>query len=121
MKPLKILVVDDDPDFAEGLRAMLEIEGHSITVAADGEEALREFRAATFGITFLDVMLPGINGVDVLGEIRRESAESRVIMMTGYSVDHLLKKAVEGGAVRVLDKPFEAGDVLRAIEEVRPE
>jgi two-component system response regulator HydG len=104
---LKIFVVEDDMDFAEGLAETLEIEGHEVEIANSGEEAIARFQEKDFDLTFMDVKLPGKNGVESFLEIRALKPEARVMMMTGYSLQHLLDEAMNGGALGVLKKPFD--------------
>lgn len=120
MKALKILVVDDDEEFAEALTHVLELNGHTVETAVSGEEAVRKFRDDDFDITFLDVKLPGMNGLECFMQIRRVKPTARVIMMTGFSVPHLLDRAVENGAWAVLRKPLDIPKMLSMLEAIQP-
>ena len=70
MNSLQILVVDDDYDFAESLAEVLEDRGHVITIANSGEEAIEVFNNDKFDLIFMDVKLPGMNGVESFLAIR---------------------------------------------------
>lgn len=120
MKPLKVLVVDDDMDFAESLEEVLVDHGYQVTLAHSGEQDVTLFRNEDFDIAFMDVMLPGKNGVQSFLEIRSIKPNAKVYMMTGYSVEQLLQQAVENGALGVLHKPVAADQVLKAVEHIRP-
>ena len=120
MKKLNILVVDDDRDFAESLADALELVGHEVMLAFSGEEAVEIFKKNDFDITFMDVKLPGKNGVESFFEMRRLKPAARVIMMTGYSVPQLLEQAVEGGAWDVIHKPLEMQKILAMVEKIKP-
>jgi DNA-binding response OmpR family regulator len=120
MKKLKILVIDDDQDFAESLALVLEGRGYEVEVGHTGEEAIRKFRDNDFDIAFMDVKLPGKNGVESYMEIRKFKPDARVVMMTGYSVEHLLDEAVENGAWGVLHKPLDIEKFLSMIEKIQP-
>ncbi len=120
MKPLKIFVVDDDPDFAEGLAITLELEGHEVMFAASGEEAVRKFSEQDFDVTLLDVRMPGMNGLESLLEIRKIKPDAKVVMMTAYSVEELLRQAMAEGAVGVLYKPIGSETLLKAMRDVKP-
>lgn len=109
MNSLKIFVVEDDMDFAEGLADTLELEGHEVEIAKSGEEAIARFQEEDFDMAFMDVKLPGKNGVESFLEIRALKPEARVMMMTGYSLPQLLDEAMDGGALGVLKKPFDLG------------
>ena len=116
---LEIFIVDDDIDVAEGLADALELHGHKITLAHSGKEAVEFFSQRDFDITFMDVMMPGMNGVESFLEIRKIKPQAKVVMLTGYSVEQLLQQAVENGAVAILHKPVAMEAVQQALEEVR--
>lgn len=116
----RVLVVDDDCDHAESLADVIEMRGHTTQIANSGEEALGYFRAADFDFVLLDVKLPGINGVETFLEMRKIRPTARVMMMTGYSVEQLVARAIEGGALGVLHKPFAATQVLELLCKVKP-
>ena len=120
MTKLKILVIDDDQDFAESLALVLEGRGYQVDVGHTGEEAIRKFRDNDFDIALIDVKLPGKNGVESYMEIRKFKPDARVVMMTGYSVEQLLDKAVENGAWGVLHKPLDMEKFLSMIEKIQP-
>lgn len=120
MTRCRILVVDDDLDHAESLAVILEMEGHMVTIAGSGEEALEKFSAGEFDLSFLDLKLPGMNGVEVLAEMRRRRPGSRAVLMTGYRVEQLIAQAIGEGALRVLRKPFEIEEVLTLVREIEP-
>ncbi len=120
MEKLKILVVDDDQDFAENMADTLKLKGHKVELAFSGEEAVEKFLKDDFDITFMDVKLPGKNGVESFLEIRKLKPHVKVVMMTAYSVKQLLEEAVENGALGVLDKPFDMKSVLEMLNRIRP-
>jgi DNA-binding response OmpR family regulator len=116
----RVLVVDDDCDHAESLADVIEMRGHTAQIANSGEEALALFREADFDFVLLDVKLPGINGVETFLEMRKIQPAAQVMMMTGYSVEQLVARAVEGGALGVLHKPFAAMQVLDLLAKIKP-
>ncbi|MBL8789341.1 MAG: response regulator [Rhizobiales bacterium] len=118
--PLNILVVDDDADNAASLGELFELEGHDVHVVHSGEDAIVAYCRESFDVAFMDVMMPGKNGVESFLEIRRLKPQARVFMMTGFSVEELLSQALHGGALGVLEKPFDADEVLRLAESVGP-
>lgn len=119
-KHLRILVVDDDEDNANSLGELFELEGHEVTVAHSGEDAIAAYVSESFDLTFMDVMMPGLNGVESFMEIRKLRPEARVYMMTGYSVEQLLQQAMDHGAMGVLTKPIVIDRLLRTLDEVKP-
>jgi two-component system response regulator HydG len=108
----RVLIVDDDHDIADSLCALVEARGHCVRVAYDGEEALRLARESDFDIGFLDIMMPGRNGVESLFELKRLQPEMTCYMMTGFSVTNLIEQALVGGALGILHKPVFPEDVL---------
>jgi two-component system, NtrC family, response regulator HydG len=120
MRRLRILVVDDDADNASSLGELFELEGHWVKVANSGEDAIAAYLAADFDIAFMDVMMPGLNGVESFLEIRRMRPEARVFMMTGYSVEQLIQQALDHGAMGVLPKPLDVDRLLHTLRDVGP-
>ncbi len=114
--PRRLLVVDDDPDFAESLAGVLEIAGHRVEVALSGDAAVTRCRAETFDMALLDVAMPGMNGVESLRAMRAIQPSLRAVMMTGYAVQELLDDALRVGAWRVLSKPLDPEHLLALIE-----
>jgi two-component system response regulator HydG len=117
---LRILVVDDNRDNADSLAELFAMEGHDAQAAYSGEEAIEAYQHADFDLAFMDVMMPGKNGVESFLEIKRLKPGVRVYMMTGYSVQQLLEQAMDNGALGVLSKPVDLGKVLAAIEGIKP-
>ncbi|MBN4083055.1 response regulator [bacterium AH-315-B06] len=119
MTKLRVFIVDDDIDFAESLAEVLTSRGHHVEMAYSGEDAVERFRDTDFDIAFMDYKLPGKNGVESFFEIRKMKPDAKVMMMTGYRVEHLLRQAVDNGALGVLHKPLAFDDVLEALEKVK--
>lgn len=115
---LRILVVDDDEDNANSLGELFELEGHQVTVAHSGEAAIAAYVNNDFDIAFMDVMMPGRNGVESFLEIRKLRPDAKVYMMTGYSVEQLLQQAMDHGAMGVLSKPIAIDKLLRTLDDV---
>jgi len=119
MKPLHtILIVDDDPSLTRTMSLILEHAGYLVTTAASGSEALELAQAATFDLAFLDIKLPGIDGVETLRQLRQLRPDATVVMMTAYSLDHRIRDALRAGAHGVLRKPVEMEEVLGLIRRV---
>lgn len=118
VRALRILVVDDDEDNAQSLGELFELEGHRATVVHSGTAAIEAFRTTAFDLAFMDVMMPGKNGVDSFLEIRNLRPDAKVYMMTGYSVEQLLQQAMANGALGVMSKPLDPCKVLRALDEI---
>ncbi len=119
-KIYRILIVDDDLDNASSLSELFEFEGHNVTVVHSGDQAISAYLNSDFDMAFMDVMMPGKNGVESFLEIKRLKPAARVVMMTGFSVEQLLSQAMENGAMGVLTKPMDTARVLAMLEEVGP-
>jgi two-component system, NtrC family, response regulator HydG len=117
-RSLRILVVDDDVDNAESLGELFEIEGHRPQVVYSGEDAISAYSSHHFDLAFMDVMMPGMNGVESFLEIKRRKANAKVFMMTGYSVEELLRQAISEGALGVFNKPMDSAALLSMVNEV---
>ena len=120
MKSMQVFIVDDDPDFAEGVTLMLELAGHEVTTARSGEEAVRMFGERQFDVTLMDIRMPGMNGHESLQALRRIRPDARVIMMTAYSVEELIRQSLADGALGVLHKPIDSESLLRALRDANP-
>lgn len=121
MKKLNILIVDDNRDFAESMADVLGLDGHISEIAHSGEEAEEKFRRKDYDIVFMDVKLPGRNGVESFQEIQKFRPDARIIMMTGYSVESLLEQAVKNGAWDVLYKPIDMERILNMLQKIKPD
>ena len=113
----KILVVDDDENICEVIKMYLESSGYNVKVANDGREAQEAFSNYKPDLVLLDVMLPYIDGIDVLKWIRRDS-ETPVIMITakGETFDKVL--GLELGADDYIVKPFEPKELMARVKAV---
>ena len=112
----KILVVDDQKGIRLTLSAIMEHQGYDVTEVEDGYQAIEAVTNNAFDLVFLDIKMPGINGVQSFREIKKISPGSVVVMMTGFSVEDLVREAIEEGARTVIYKPFQVEKVLSLVE-----
>ncbi len=103
-----ILVADDEPAVLKTIERLLRHQGYQIVAAVNGHEAVNHFRAApeSFTAVLLDLTMPGLNGAEVLREIRALKPEARVLVMSGFSEQDILDRLVGLGPVEILHKPF---------------
>jgi two-component system, OmpR family, phosphate regulon response regulator OmpR len=106
-----ILVVDDDARLRDLLQRYLVNNGYLVTVAGDAEEARARLKALAFDLIVLDVMLPGQNGVDFTGELRRDS-DLPILLLTARGEPEDRISGLEAGADDYLVKPFEPRELL---------
>ena len=115
MTAARLLVIDDDSDFAGGLALALGLDGHAVDVAADGKRGIQAARDTAYDFIFIDVGLPDMNGVEILRHINRINPRTHCFLLTGYSAEQLLEQGINAGAVEILTKPIDVDDVLRLI------
>lgn len=103
---MKVLLVEDEPGLVSVIVRGLTASGMEVSVAADGNTGLEMFRAHNFDIVLLDVMLPGINGIQVCKEIRKENDTIAILMLTALSSTENVVMGLNSGADDYLIKPF---------------
>ena len=111
-----ILVVDDLKGMRVTLGRILEDEGHNVVLAENGYQAIEAAKQTSFDLIFMDIKMPGINGVQTFREVKKINPQAAVIMMTAYSVEDLVREALEEGAYAVVYKPFDIEDIVNIIE-----
>jgi len=117
MSARKILVVDDDAKTVDLVKLYLERDGHSVLTAYDGLTALQTFREQQPHLVVLDVMLPGLNGVEVCRTLRSES-DVPIIMLTARTRDEDKLTGLDTGADDYVTKPFSPGELAARVRAV---
>jgi two-component system cell cycle response regulator len=104
----RVLVVDDDPRLLHIVAMYLGIEGYDVTVAADGAAGLTEIEKQTPDLIILDIMMPGIDGIETCRRIRADpaTAEVPILMFSALSGDDDVERARQVGANHLITKPF---------------
>ena len=110
----RILVVDDDVALAEMIGIVLEAEGFAIATCSDGSGALAAFRASNPDLILLDLMLPGLDGIEVCRQIRRES-DVPIVMLTARTDTSDVVAGLEAGADDYVAKPFKPKELVARI------
>jgi len=114
----RILVVDDDRFVRGGLMEILTTKGYEVDTAEDGFEALKQVEEEDFDLILLDLIMPGISGVETLSRILRKKPLANVIAMTAYSEQAVVAKAMSEGAKRCFLKPMDIELLEDALKEV---
>lgn len=113
----RILVIDDELGMREGCRRALSAQGHQVDVAVDGEDGLAHVLAGPYDLILLDVRMPKIGGIELLGKIRAHDPDAVCIIITGYASIDLAIQAIKLGAYHFLSKPFDADALLLAVNQ----
>ena len=116
----KILIVDDDEGVRESLEELLRMEDYQANSSGSGEEAL-EALSEGFDLVLLDIKMPGIDGVEVMHEIRKYHPDTRIIIITGYGSLESAIEAIRSGAQDYMLKPYTADEILMSISRALSE
>lgn len=117
MKKTHILVMEDDQTISAALDMILTEAGYDIDVAETGEAALELFERKQFDLIIADLKLPGINGMEVIKQVKEKKPEMEVIVITGVGTQPIAEEALELGAHDFLPKPFTDDQIKTAINE----
>jgi len=118
MKKIKILLIDDEIEFTSTLAERLELRGFEVRTADNGESGVELTRNEFFDIAIIDLMMPGISGLEALKQIKTFNTKLPVMLLTGHGST---KEGMEGmriGAVDYLMKPLDINDLLGKIKEI---
>ena len=115
MKPLNVLVIDDERVICDACQLVLSEEGHAVTSAGTGADGLAAIRQEAYDVVLLDMKLPDMDGMDILNTVLKEQVEVCIIVMTGYSSISNAVQAIKKGASDYLAKPFTDDELLETI------
>ena len=107
-----ILVIDDETEIRESLADLLRLEGYDTSTAKTGDEGMRSIENGLFDLVLLDINLPDRNGLDMLQQIKRESPELGIIMITAYASTQMAFQASKQGADSYITKPWDNDKLL---------
>jgi len=115
-RALRILVVDDDEFVCNSLKWLLLDEGYDVAVAVDGRSAIDILATSRFDLVLTDLMMPDVDGLAVLREVKRVDPNTAVIILTGYGTLEAAMAALKDGAYDFLTKPCDDGEMKYKIE-----
>jgi DNA-binding NtrC family response regulator len=107
-----VLIIDDEAEIRESLQTLLELEGFAVETATSGEAGLQRIGEHPFDLILLDLTLPGRNGMEILTEIRSHETGLPVIMITAFGTVENAVRAMQGGAVNFVQKPWDNEKLL---------
>ncbi|MFZ5909921.1 MAG: response regulator [Chloroflexota bacterium] len=114
-----ILIVDDNPSMAKTTADILALEGYTVHTATSGAEALQVIQREKVHILLTDVIMPGMNGVDLFVQARQHIPNNLIaFLMTAYSADDLIQRGRQEGAKAVLAKPLDLNLLLTLVKAV---
>jgi DNA-binding response OmpR family regulator len=113
-----ILIVDDEPNLRRSLAMILQREGCQVTAAGSAAEAMRYLEAGVFELAFLDIKMPDVDGITLLGEIRSKYPDMPVFILTAHATLETAMRAVQLGANDYLLKPIAPEIIVRRVREI---
>lgn len=114
-KNMRILIIEDEFNLADAIASKLKKEKYQVDICTDGEEGLYNATTNIYDLIILDVMLPGINGFEILNNIRKEKIKTKVIMLTAKSTLEDKLTGLEHGANDYVTKPFHIEELIARV------
>jgi len=112
----RMLVIDDEPSMQEVLKKLLKDDGYEVAVASSGKEGLHKLEQSGYDLVICDVMMPDMNGLQTLEEIKRLDPEQMVIMITAYGSVEDAVSSIKSGAFDYITRPYKNEAVLNAVQ-----
>jgi DNA-binding NtrC family response regulator len=117
----KILIVDDELGMREGCRRSLARYGFDVRTAENGSDGLRMLRDEDYDLVLVDIIMPGLSGLELLERIRQYDPSITCLVITGYAALNVATQALELGAHDVLAKPFNSEELLTMVQDALKE
>ncbi len=111
----RILLVDDEETIRFVLRETLISEGYNVDIAEDAFQALEHFKLASYDLIITDIKMKGMNGIQLIREIKRSDLDLKIIIITAYGSLETVKEAAKLGVVEMISKPFKIQEIKDAI------
>ena len=112
---MKILIIEDEYNLADAIRSMLKSQKYDVEIMTDGEKGLDEALTNIYDLIILDVMLPSMNGFEILKELKKEDISSKVLMLTAKDTIDDKMTGFNGGADDYLTKPFHMEELIARV------
>ncbi len=113
---IKVLLVDDEKEFTRLLSERLTIRGFSVSTASSGAEAISKFKENSIDVIIMDVLMPGINGIETFNELKKTQSFPCVIMLTGHAELDTAMGGMETGVYDYLIKPVDIEELVEKIK-----
>src|SRR5512136_3021394 len=117
MSAPRILVIDDELGICQAIQRALHPTGYKVDTTTSGEDGLKKIKESGYDLVLLDVMMPGVSGIDLIASIHEYDPEIVCVIITGYATVELAVRAIKHGAYDFLTKPFSVDDLLLAVSQ----
>jgi len=114
---VRLLFVDDEKKFADAMGQVLTIRGFDVQVAYSGKIALEVFKPGEFDLVITDLSMPGMDGIELIREIRKLNPSQRIIVVTGFPSQHTQEQAYILGTLNYIAKPFKTDRFLEVVDD----
>ena len=114
---MRIMLVDDNIDVAEGLSDLLELEGHQVEIFLSGESAVAAYSESEFQIVITDMKMPGIGGVEAIRQIKAINKNASVIVISGSTAREDFEEMSELGIKAIFRKPYDVNELIHRIHQ----
>ncbi len=117
-RKIKVLVVDDEKIIRDFFGKLLTLQGIEVVCAENGYKAIELSRNTKFDLYFIDVRMPGLNGLETYRQIRKINPNAQAVLMTGYAVEEILQQAQKEGVYASIHKPFDISEMRRIVDSI---
>jgi DNA-binding NtrC family response regulator len=114
-----VLVVDDEEQFLKVFSQRLEGKGMKVDTASSGEDAMKRVKNKEFDAIILDLVMPGMGGLETLNRIKKENPDVQIIVLTGHGTIEKGVEAIKAGAVDFMEKPVDINMILERVKEAK--
>ena len=115
MSRTSILILDDEPIVSKRLQPSLEKKGYEVETFTESMKALQRIRERDFDIVITDLKMEGVDGMQILAEVKKRSPRTEVIVITGFATMQTAKESFQQGVLDFLAKPFKLGEIAEVI------
>jgi DNA-binding NtrC family response regulator len=115
MSRTSILILDDEPIVSKRLQPSLEKKGYEVETFTESMKALKRIRERDFDIVITDLKMEGVDGMQILAEVKKRSPRTEVIVITGFATMQTAKESFQQGVLDFLAKPFKLGEIAEVI------
>ncbi len=114
-----ILLVDDNKEFIDNIKDLLEDEDYDVFTAHSGEEACSLAEKKLFDLVLMDIKMPGMDGVECFLQMKKKDPDIKVVLFTAYALEELIQKARDNGVIEVFKKPLDLNLLIQTIKEAK--